>query len=108
MRTTYRILRPNGQHEAREVEWPADPTYHQIERLIKPLLGGEDLEHVNVTYRGERADMFVCENGKLFNMPRNETATGIYRTDRVRPGRDPESVSYIVGVAIVFDRKVWT
>ena len=90
------------------MDWPSDPTYHQIQRLVQPLLGGELLEHVSVMYHGKQTDMFVCENGKLLGMPRNEEATGIYRTNRVRLGQAPESISFIVGVAIIFDRIVWS
>lgn len=115
MKTTFHILSADGTKETREVDWPVAPIYAQLHDLLLPLLGeGEPLEHVAVLHEGHRADMFVSELGHLpmkwrGPMPRNEQATTIYRNNTMvrSPNTDPETLSWIAGPAILFDRIVW-
>ncbi len=111
MNMTYRILRANGVEETSQIDWPHDPGYDRLKALIEPLLDGAHLEHVSVLHKGGRADMFVDKEGHCKDppLPRNEAATAIYRaaTMRREPKTDPESLPYIVGTAILFDRMVW-
>jgi hypothetical protein len=108
--TAYTILHPDP--DSREVggsiEWPEEPGYERLRGLLVPILGG-DLEHVSVLYCGNRSDMFVHGEGHLIGLRRNPLATTIYRTIALRrePSRDPESLPWIVGHAVLFERRVW-
>jgi hypothetical protein len=117
------ILRVGQPVEVREVEFkdrknlePGDdgPGYDQLKAFIEPLLDGAPLEHVSVLWNGKPADMFVDELGRLElttrpPLPRNEEATTIYRAAALRrePERDPESMPFIAGTAILFEQRVW-
>jgi len=58
-------------------------------------------------------DMFVDENGLMKQLPRNEVATTEYRRaclagkTVVPPPSDPELLNFIVGPAVLFERRVW-
>ena len=137
MKTTYTIYRHNGRSERGECDLATQPTYSKITALIEPILAAEFNqagkvaarmgvaaaqfkvfpEHVRVIrsvdepYRNgeEYLDMFVDETGHAKDLPRNEAATAIYRANWLRqhPGTDPESLPFIAGPAVLFDRRVW-
>jgi hypothetical protein len=117
MRTFYEIITVSGMRLEREVEWPKEPRYELIRDLVCPLLGGgfEPLEHVSVLHNGARADMFVSEIGRQATtergpLPINSVATDIYRANWMKqhPECDPDTLPTIAGVAVLFDRIVWT
>ena len=91
------------------IEWPSEPGFVRINKLVQPLIGGGHIEHVSVLHDGARRDMFVDEEGRLKGMPRNERATAIYRTNWMtrHPDADPETLPHIAGVAVLFTRRVW-
>lgn len=112
MRTDYTIYHPNGVREHSEhsfVDWPEDPGYVLIRNFVKPILKGGELEHVTVLHDGKYLDMFVDDMGHSKSLPLNAEATAIYRNNaRTRdPSRDPETMPRIVGVAVLFSRRVW-
>jgi hypothetical protein len=112
MKTNYAIFRPgHASAEWHEIDWPEDPGYDRIKALISPLLDGAPLEHVTVLYEDRRADMFVDEKGHVKAEPlqRNDRATEIYRANWLKhhPKDDPETLPWIAGVAVLFDRIVW-
>lgn len=115
--TTYTIFHPNGEREERFVNWPERPGYRELKAVIEPIIGGE-LERVNVLdpNRKDKAefaytDMFVDEMGqhKRPRPPVNLEATEIYRANWLKqhPNVNPASLPNIVGVAVLFHRKVW-
>jgi hypothetical protein len=108
--TTYHVYWPNGNCERGQVYWRRDPSYFEIRDLVKSYLDGGDLEHVAVLVEGHRRDMFVDEEGIRKKLPRNETATRIYRNNWLtqHPSVDRESLPCIVGPAVLFDRIIWT
>lgn len=91
------------------VEWPTEPGFDAINKLVQPLIGGGHIEHVSVLHDGKRRDMFVDEEGRLKGLPRNERATAIYRTAWLshNPGRDADDLPHIAGPAVLFTRRVW-
>lgn len=114
--TKYLIMRPDEPHETCTIEWPLDPGYSRLKKLLMPLLDGNHLEHVSVLadFDGgtdfKRADMFVDECGALNGLPRNEAATAIYRRNaltRAPADYDTEQLPAIYGPAILFARLVW-
>lgn len=109
MKTTYTVIKPDGTQTDGEVDWPKEPGYTKIAALVRPLLDGAELEHVNVLFQNTPHDMFVDEEGLNKGLKRNEKATAIYRRywTGIHPDRDPESISYIAGTAIIFHRRVW-
>lgn len=109
MRTDYTIYHPDGVREHRFVEWPEDPGYELIRDVVKPILNGGELEHVTVLHGGERLDMFVDDMGHSKSLPLNAEATAIYRNNALSrdPNRDPATMPRIVGVAVLFARRVW-
>lgn len=121
MKTRITIMRPDQPHEGQEYDLPREPGYEKLKAIIEPLLDGGWMERVAVLadFAGgthfQPTDMFVDENGhlKLPPLPRNEAATIIYRratmlgrTSAPKPA-DPEQLPFIVGVAVLFDRRVW-
>lgn len=115
MMTSYTIFRVGQEPERASIDWPEEPGYDRLKRMICPLLGDDEpLEHVAVLHDGERRDMFVSELGAVAlttrgPLPRNEAATAIYRNNTLTryPETDPEDIPAIYGTAILFDRIVW-
>lgn len=88
---------------------PEKPGYVELRNLIRPLLLGADIEHVSVLYKGRHTDMFVDAEGQQKGLMRNEKATAIYRSNALahEPHRDPESLPYIYGIAVLCHRRIW-
>jgi hypothetical protein len=109
MRALMTVLRADGSAQTTDVFMPEEPGFELLDQLIRPLLDGADLEHVSVLHQGARADMFVDEAGRLRGLPRNDVAPAIYRAATMRraPKTDPETLPYIAGAAVLFDRQVW-
>lgn len=112
--TTLTVFRPSDDGREVKIEivrldLPEDPGYEKLDKILRPLLNGADLERVNVFHDGAYTDMFVDDVGKLKKLPRNDAATNIYRNNWMthNPGTDPEDLPAIYGPAILFDRKVW-
>jgi len=108
METTMYIFKPDGDHDVLEVDLARDPGYIELKKLVEPLLSG-GMERVTVKFQDKVVDMFVDEIGLLKGLPRNEAATMIYRKNTLdhNPEMDPEELSFIAGVAVVFNRPVW-
>lgn len=96
--------------DQREIDWVRPPSFAQLDKLLKPLFQNRHWEHVTVLYEGRRADMFVDERGAIDEFPRNERATAIYRNNWLtrHPEADPESLHAIYGLAVLFEKIVWT
>lgn len=122
MLTKALVMRPDETHETKEFDLPRDPGYEKLRDIIAPLLGNRAcLEHVSVladpsfsgSMKFKPLDMFVDDCGLLKGLPRNEAATLIYRRANfmgktaVPPVDDPEKLNFIVGPAILFNRRVW-
>lgn len=110
MLTKYTVLRSDGAREEFSVELPKEPGYERLKEIVEPHLDGNLMERVRVLRDdGEYTDMFVDDAGLLKGLPRNEEATRIYRNNWLvqHPGTDPETLSPIVGTAVLFDRPVW-
>jgi hypothetical protein len=108
--TRFNVYHPSGAIETGTVLWPENPSLKDLHGLIDPIVGG-NLEHVRVFHEGEYADMFVYEfSCRKPLQERNEQATAIYRANTLQhhPGQDPESLPCVRGVAVLFDRKVWS
>lgn len=114
MKTRYTIMRPEEPNTGGEIDWPREPTFDQIDRLVRPLLNGASLEHVSVLadFKGglnfKRADMFVDESGAMKDLPINGNATAIYRRHSIiNKGAKADDLPAIHGPAILFERIVW-
>jgi hypothetical protein len=116
MKTRIRIIRPGQADVHQDHELSREPGYEALKELITPFLGGAWMERVAVLADFDQAgappkptDMFVDEDGHSKGLPRNEVATAIYRRHWLNqhPGTDPETLPHIVGVAVLFDRRVW-
>ena len=108
-KTTFKIYQPGAaQPEVREIELPQRPGFHALDELLRPILGGA-LEHVGVLFDNKRCDMFVNELGAVEKLDRNEEATKIYRTVSLQRNSklNPETLPYIYGTAVLFERRVW-
>lgn len=107
------ILLPDGTRAEGFVDLPEEPSrYSEIRAAIRALLvlGKAYPEHVSVLHESKRADMFVHEDGHGDGLPRNEAATAIYRAAWLRdhPADEPETLPWIAGPAVIFDRIVWS
>jgi hypothetical protein len=109
--TTYRVISDVGSFADHEILMDEKPLYDELRSLVEPHLGGARLMHVRVLcpLLGKWTDMFVDEMGALRRLPRNDTATRIYRNGFLskRPDDDPEALPYIAGTAVVFLRPIW-
>lgn len=113
-----RIIRPDEPEERAVIRLPEQSSaryYSALRDGLDPILGGP-FEHVRVfaDFDGGNdfsyCDLFVHECGRLLGMPRNETATAIYRSNVLvhqTPAPQPESLPFIAGPAILFRGKVW-
>lgn len=116
MKTKLLIMRPNAPNATKEVEMVRYPSYDTLKTLLTPIIGCAHVEHVSVLadFAGglnfKRADMFVDEDGHAKGLTRNGNATDIYRRNAlIHQGvKDPETLSWIAGTAVLFDRIVWT
>jgi hypothetical protein len=110
------LMRPDEPNERRIVELPARPDYHELAAVLRPLLDTQTFEHVTVLSDFEGgldfrpSDMFVDEMGHPKGLPLNGAATAIYRRNALlhQGVSDPESLPWIAGPAILFERIVWT
>ncbi|MCJ2086935.1 hypothetical protein MKK88_13185 [Methylobacterium sp. E-005] len=109
MKTGLIILRADGSREDRDVDMAGDPGLAELRDVLEPILAGRP-EHVTVLHRSRRADMFVDEAFGPKGLPRNEAATSIYRAAWLRdhPADNPETLPWIAGPAVIFDRIVWS
>lgn len=105
--TTYHIITPSAR-STRTVDWPRKPDLGLLQGLIKPIVGGH-MEHVTVYFNNQYTDMFVNEEGRIFGFPLNKEATEIYLANwrRQNPGKEDPEGSFIVGNAVVFERRIW-
>jgi hypothetical protein len=103
------ILRPDGSREDRSVDMAGDPGLAELRDVLEPILAGRP-EHVAVLHEGRRTDMFVDEAFAPKGLPRNEAATAIYRAWWLKrcPSDDPETLPWIAGPVVIFDRIVWS
>lgn len=120
IKTEYKIILPeNGTWEdckVDSVEWPVEPGYDLISKLVDPLVEGH-LEHVSVlatdfpTKNTEPADMFVNDEGNMpgRHLPVNPLATFIYHTytRKHRGKREWADCPPICGPAVLFARRIW-
>lgn len=115
--TKVKLIAVDGVETIEEFELEEAPKYEKLKRIIEPHIG-DWFERVAVwdnfgegKMRG--LDMFVDENGHLKRLPRNEKATRIYRAANQHgvtgqpPARDAETIPFIVGPAVLFNRRVW-
>lgn len=110
MQTTLTILRPGAEPETVVIDMAPRPTLHDIQAVLFPYFGRAYTERVAILGEdGKPTDMFVDENGHITGLPRNEKATEHYRRNWLKqhPNAAPESLHFIVGTAVVFDRRVW-
>ena len=118
MKTSFKILYPDGRVIPGEVDWPKEPGYERIAALVEPLLGqGRHLEHVSILRPDHRRDeklrpysardMFVDELGALDGLPLNPTATKLYQALTVYRTGSAGDCQGIFGLAVVFDKRVW-
>ncbi len=110
MKTDYTIFLTNGTQEQGSIDWPEDPRFDRISKLVAPIIGVEKtgFEHVSVLHNDRHHDMFVDETGQMKNLPLNEAATAIYRNYSIKKrGADAEDLPTIVGTAVLFHRRIW-
>lgn len=121
MQTTYQIIGTNGIIRMNEIDWPKEPSFQQMARLVNPLLQIEGKpeafsEHVRVWHEGQYVSMFVDDSGSVKRLPVNQAATEIYWANMME--NDPSSPKTleeckaagwpaIHGTAILFNRNVW-
>jgi hypothetical protein len=115
MKTELTIYLTDGTTRAGTCELAEHPTYDAINAVVRPLLKTmltkhDHIEHVYVLgHDGERADMFVDDEGQMKDLPRNEAATAIYRRAWLahQPDTAPDSLPCIYGDAVLFGRRIW-
>ena len=105
----YTVLQPDGRAVDSIATLPRNPTTDDVRSVVNRFLDGGAAEHVAVLHDNRRTDMFVDEHSHLKRLQRNEAATALFRAAalRINPERDPETLPYIAGPAIVFDEPVW-
>jgi hypothetical protein len=110
METKYTVILPDGTQMHCTADLPEDPGYERLARIVHPLLGeGNFMDHVTVLHEGKYTDMFVDESGIRKGLERNEKATAIYRNNWLssHPDVNPENLNCILGIAVLFHRRVW-
>ena len=106
--TKITVLKPDGTRTEQTLDLPKNPSLEKLHELVDPHLGTAMFEHVSVLYEDKPCDMFVDEMGHQKGLPRNEEGTKIYRTYWLKHHKvDPESMSWIAGIVVLFHRRVW-
>lgn len=97
--------------EPKDIDLPSRPNLAEIRAIVLPVLQAvrakAHLEHVAVLYKGNRASMFVDDEGALFDLPVNIRATEIYHAASRSVGRDVSDAPLIYGDVIQFEMNVW-
>ena len=106
---TYTVLKPDGRNVDSVATLPRNPTTDDVRSVVSRFFDGGAAEYVAVLHDNRRADMFVDEHSHLKHMLRNEIATRLFRAPalQIDPQRDPETLPYIAGPAVLFDRPIW-
>lgn len=110
MKTIATIYKPDGTEETREMDWPKEPGFKRLDKFLAPIIGvpSANWEHVSVEWNHKHLDMFVDEEGQLKNLPHNAMATKIYCNYSItHRAMIAEDLPDVVGVAVLFDRRVW-
>jgi hypothetical protein len=107
--TEYLAIHPSGREDRFSARLPAEPTYQQLVSVISPHFPNAEFEHVYVLWDDKPLDMFVDEQGQRKQLPLNPRATKIYRNNWMtqHPDADPESLPTVVGLALLFSRRIW-
>lgn len=114
MITRYILLRPDAAPEGGQINWPRFPGLERVRALV-PTIDFRDY-HQSLVLADMRGgdnfvptDLFFDNQGVAKNLPRNEEATAIYRRGFMlrMPNRDPEKLSAVFGLALLFSRRVW-
>jgi hypothetical protein len=105
---TYHVLKPDGREQEHVTTLAQNPSADEIRKVVRRYMDGAP-EHVSILRHDRRADMFVDEDSHLKRLPRNEGATALFRAVALNldPGRDPETLPFIAGPAVLFDDVVW-
>lgn len=105
----YVAIHPGGREDRFVARLPIRPTYDEIAKVVGPHFSNAHFEHVSVLWDGKPLDMFVDEEGQLKHLPLNLRATKIYRNNWMQshPAADPESLPTVVGLALLFSRRIW-
>jgi hypothetical protein len=116
MKTKMLIMVPDQPNTKLEIELVKYPSYETLKQLLGPIIVCAHVEHVSVladfegatAYR--KSDMFVDEDGHAKGLPLNGNATAIYRRNALlhQGVKDQDSLPWIAGTAVLFDRIVWT
>jgi len=89
------IYRPMGKNtiviEYRKEEVEKCPSLEELQEIVGGLI-----ELTSVDFNGERCDMIVNEEGLLYNLPFNSTATRLMQETY-------DGYGHIVGPAIIFE-----
>lgn len=83
--TMFHVIKPDGSYTSGEYVGTLEfgtPAWSFMRQLVE-IKENESLEHVSVLWQGKQAHMFVDEEGRLHNKPRNEKATRIYYNNKV-------------------------
>ncbi len=124
MLTKYVVMYPNHPaNRPAEENLPEDEA--QLIALIRSLLGGANPEHIpvvtdyNFGNQYQNLDLFVDADRDHKKLAYNEAATKHYRCESIEAAKaesarthtknvlDPESLPWIAGPAVLFNRKVW-
>ncbi|MEY5098687.1 MAG: hypothetical protein RJA36_1406 [Pseudomonadota bacterium] len=111
IKTDYTVIRVGAEPQGMTVQWPLEPDYDTIRRLVEPVLAAALLERVRVWHTKQYLDMFVDDQGQLKRLPINDIATMIYRANALQhqqPTPVAAALPRIYGPAVLFHRPVWS
>ncbi len=105
----YVAIHPSGREDRFIARLSPEPTFAEISAVVGPHFPNTHFEHVSVLWDNKHLDMFVDEIGQLKHLPYNIRATKIYRNNWLQrhPDTDPDLLSDIVGLALLFSRRIW-
>jgi hypothetical protein len=113
MKTIMTVILPDGTTTDEELNLPREVPLDTFYKLAEPHgIPRGYVEHVTVFHNKKYTDMFVHEEGRLKGLPYNPKATEIYHANAIaHQGQTKQKLIaqgfFIVGPALLFDRKVW-
>lgn len=106
MMTLLTIYRVGAEPVRQSIELPERPNFHQLKRIMEPLLGGR-MGHHYLTHEGVKVDLFDDYDAIRKMLPKNPAASAIYSADMLARRPQAKLIPVILGPAVLTDRQVW-
>lgn len=110
MTTTFTVYKPEAKEPTKgQTLMSINPSWDELKALLLPILGSgcEEIEHVPIVRNDKPVDMFVDLHGDL-NFSDRAPLPVNHAVSYISDSTSDRHSGVIHGVAVVFDRVVWS